>query len=410
MTLPGAVQRLIACLEQAGYPAYAVGGCVRDSLMGRTPHDWDLCTAATPEQVKNSLGARYALIPTGIAHGTVTVLIDHVPYEVTTFRTDGPYTDHRRPECVAFVADLREDLARRDFTINAMAYHPEKGLIDPFEGQADIAAQIVRCVGNPAQRFDEDALRILRALRLAAACGFSIDADTAAAMRAQCEMLVYIARERVRTELEKLLCAPQPAVIMADFADVLCAAVPLLRPLAEDEPRWTRALSRVPLLPPEGALRWAALLWEMPPTQADALLCALRCDNATRARVASLLNAGEMPIPSERTGLLRALRALGEAGVWDLLRLRAAAAEPTGDVEAALHALLRTAPCYTLRDLALKGHDLMSLGVPPGAALGRALELLLDAVIEGRVENARQALTEYGFRERVWHTEKIGQG
>ena len=218
---PGAAA-LLDALHGAGYAAYAVGGCVRDSLLGLTPHDWDLCTSALPRQVLDRFGKEQC-IPTGLQHGTVTVKYGGKLYETTTFRTEGSYSDGRHPDSVAFVPDVKEDLARRDFTINAMAYSAEEGLIDPFGGQEDLARGLVRAVGVPHQRFTEDALRILRLYRFAARFGFEIDPATGQAARELCAHLDCVSTERITEELTRLLAAPKPGTWMepAVFAVVL---------------------------------------------------------------------------------------------------------------------------------------------------------------------------------------------
>ena len=207
MELPREVSGLIDRLEEAGYSAYAVGGCVRDTLLSLHPHDWDLCTSARPEEMQAVFrGERLA--ETGLKHGTLTVVIDHHPYEITTFRTDGTYTDHRHPDSVTFVEDVSGDLARRDFTVNAMAYSPRTGLVDLFGGRRDLENRVIRCVGTPADRFREDALRILRALRFASAYDFTLEAETDKALRLLAPTLKTVAAERIQAELLKLLCGP----------------------------------------------------------------------------------------------------------------------------------------------------------------------------------------------------------
>ncbi|MCL2544480.1 MAG: tRNA nucleotidyltransferase [Clostridia bacterium] len=394
--LPGAVAALIDALERVGYPAYAVGGCVRDWLMGRPPHDYDICTAATPEQMRAALpGIR--LLPTGEAHGTLTALVDGASYELTAFRVDGAYADHRRPDAVRYVSDLRQDLARRDFTINAVAYHPSRGLVDPFGGREDVARRLVRCVGDPAERFREDALRVLRALRFAAACDFDVEPATAAAALAARHTLAWVARERIFGELTRLLCAPAPHRGLLGFAPALAAAAPGLASLAESGGGWALAARRVCAAPDSAAERWAALLWDLPDAAPD-LLRGLRCDNATRERVEALLAARDLPLTPERAVLLRALRRLGPEAAHQLAALRRAdraargcAAAGDDRIPAALAALLEENPCYRVAHLAVGGADLLALGLR-GPEVGRALAGLLDAVIEGRVENRREAL------------------
>ena len=225
LQLPKGAARIIDTLEAAGFEAYAVGGCVRDSLLGLTPHDWDLCTSARPEELQALFRGEH-VVATGLKHGTLTVVLDHIPYEVTTFRVDGSYTDHRHPDAVSFVRDVREDLARRDFTVNAMAYAPRTGLVDAFNGQEDLRRGVLRCVGEPRERFTEDALRILRALRFASTYGLTIDPATAAAVHALYPTLKDVAAERIREELVKLLCGRAVAPILRDYTDVITFLLP----------------------------------------------------------------------------------------------------------------------------------------------------------------------------------------
>ena len=224
-SLPDPVYRLLDHLSRAGFSAYVVGGCVRDSLLGLQPHDWDICTSATPDQMKQVFRG-FHTVETGLKHGTMTVVVDHKPYEVTTFRVDGNYSDHRHPDSVRFVDNLTQDLARRDFTVNAMAFSPASGLADPFNGQQDLSAGLIRCVGIPEQRFDEDALRVLRALRFASVYDFTIEPATASALRKMSPDLKRVAGERVREELLKLLCGKAAGRILREFPEVLAVIVP----------------------------------------------------------------------------------------------------------------------------------------------------------------------------------------
>ena len=248
MVLPESAAYVLEKLENAGFEAYVVGGCVRDALLGLEPKDYDVCTNALPEQTETAFAGE-RVIETGLIHGTVTVLIGGEPFEVTTYRVDGDYADHRHPDGVQFVRDLESDLQRRDFTVNAMAYSPRRGLRDPFGGQEDLKRRCIRCVGEAEKRFEEDALRILRALRFAAVYGFEIEKRTADAARARKDELQYVARERVTAELGKLLCGQAAEEIAFAFSDVLCAAMNVL-PDAQ-------GLNRVP---PELPLRLAHVL------------------------------------------------------------------------------------------------------------------------------------------------------
>ena len=263
MNVPSHVTQLLKALRTAGFTACPVGGCVRDSLLGRRPSDWDLCTDARPQQVKACLSPRWRTVDTGIAHGTVTVLTRGGPVEVTTFRVETGYTDHRRPDGVRFVADLKEDLARRDFTVNAMALD-EEGIVDPFGGRADLEAKVIRCVGEPAARFEEDALRILRALRFAACLDFAIEPATLAAARAAAPTLSRVSAERVFTELDKLLLGRGAGRVLAECGDILARVIPAVGPCLgfdlhsprHDRDLWGHIARAVSVAPARREVRW----------------------------------------------------------------------------------------------------------------------------------------------------------
>ena len=284
LTLDPGAAALLDALHAAGYAAYAVGGCVRDSLLGRTAHDWDLCTSALPQQVMELFGAKQC-IPTGLQHGTVTIKYGGQLYETTTFRTEGSYTDGRHPDEVQFVPDVREDLARRDFTINAMAYNAAEGLVDPFGGQADLQNGLLRAVGEPQQRFTEDALRILRLYRFAARFGFALDAATARAARQLAPHLDCISAERIQEELAKLLAAPQPGAYLEPA--VLAVVLPELTPekLTAAKPVVDACPAGEENLP----VRWAALLGALGETDTRRVLKRLRCSNACIEETAVLV-------------------------------------------------------------------------------------------------------------------------
>ena len=289
--IPPFVRYVLTTLEAAGFEAYCVGGCVRDSLLGQTPHDWDLCTSATPEQVLELFGETHC-IPTGLQHGTVTVKHGGELYEITTFRTEGAYSDGRHPDHVAFVPDVKEDLARRDFTINAMAYNAEEGLIDPFGGQNDLAVGIVRAVGEPQRRFEEDALRILRLYRFAARFGFAIDLATGAAARALGPHLDCVSAERIQEELLKLLAAPRPGSYLEPA--VLAVVLPELEP--EEQPErfaeLCRTIDRIEPTAENVPARLAALLCPLGEAGARKALRKLKCSNALTDEVTALVGEG----------------------------------------------------------------------------------------------------------------------
>ena len=290
LTLDPGAAALLDALHAAGYAAYAVGGCVRDSLLGRTAHDWDLCTSALPQQVMELFGAEQC-IPTGLQHGTVTIKYGGQLYETTTFRTEGSYTDGRHPDAVQFVPDVREDLARRDFTINAMAYNEAEGLVDPFGGQKDLQNGLLRAVGEPQQRFTEDALRILRLYRFAARFGFALDAATARAARQLAPHLDCISAERIQEELAKLLAAPQPGAYLEPT--VLAVVLPELTPAALDAAK--PVVDACPAGEENLPVRWAALLGALGEADTRRVLKRLRCSNACIEETAVLVReaAGE---------------------------------------------------------------------------------------------------------------------
>jgi len=428
LTLDPGAAALLDALHTAGYAAYAVGGCVRDSLLGRTAHDWDLCTSALPQQVMELFGTEQC-IPTGLQHGTVTIKYGGQLYETTTFRTEGSYTDGRHPDAVQFVPDVREDLARRDFTINAMAYNEAEGLVDPFGGQADLQNGLLRAVGEPQQRFTEDALRILRLYRFAARFGFALDAATARAARQLAPHLDCISAERIQEELAKLLAAPQPGAYLEPA--VLAVVLPELTPeiLTAAKPVVDACPAGEENLP----VRWAALLGALGETDTRRVLKRLRCSNTCIEETAILVRetAGEgvygsfllghesghsiarptacgSRVPPQRTvlgetpahaGEVAIRRLLGRYGLRTVERLCAlcAALHPQAAPACALAAqrarqLEADGVCCRVSQLAVNGRDLMAAGIPAGPALRRVLEALLDGVIRAEYPNEKPVL------------------
>ena len=418
---------LLDTLHRAGYAAYVVGGCVRDSLLGLTPHDWDLCTSALPQQVMELFGAQRC-IPTGLQHGTVTVKQSGALYEITTFRTEGTYTDGRHPDEVHFVPDVREDLARRDLTINAMAYNEKEGLVDPFGGQADLQSGIVRAVGVPRQRFTEDALRILRLYRFAARFGFAIDPPTAQAAQELCAHLDCVSVERIEEELAKLLSAPAPAAYLDE--KILGVVLPELSPeaLAAAKPVVDACPAGAENLP----IRLAALLLSLGEDGIRRTLKRLRCSNALIEEAAVLVREARgcdgsflfghdsghsiaRPIafgnrvPPQRTVLrettvtpgftIYARRLLGEYNLCTVQCLAALGTALQPEHAADFAALSELAEqldadgvCCRVSQLAVNGRDLMAAGVPAGPGIRKVLEALLDGVIREEYPNERQAL------------------
>ena len=432
LTLDPGAAALLDALHAAGYAAYAVGGCVRDSLLGRTAHDWDLCTSALPQQVMELFGTEQC-IPTGLQHGTVTIKYGGQLYETTTFRTEGSYTDGRHPDAVQFVPDVREDLARRDFTINAMAYNAAEGLVDPFGGQKDLQNGLLRAVGEPQQRFTEDALRILRLYRFAARFGFALDAATARAARQLAPHLDCISAERIQEELAKLLAAPQPGVYLEPA--VLAVVLPELTPAALEAAK--PVVDACPAGEENLPVRWAALLGALGEADTRRVLKRLRCSNACIEETAALVRetAGESVCRSfsedrplgwdpaaagsragdgmarfvseekapvhvpVHAGEVAIRQLLGRYGLCTVERLCAlcAALHPQNAPACALAAqrarqLDADGVCCRVSQLAVNGRDLMAAGIPAGPALRRVLEALLDGVIRAEYPNEKPAL------------------
>ena len=428
LTLDPGAAALLDALHAAGYAAYAVGGCVRDSLLGRTAHDWDLCTSALPQQVMELFGAEQC-IPTGLQHGTVTIKYGGQLYETTTFRTEGSYTDGRHPDAVQFVPDVREDLARRDFTINAMAYNEAEGLVDPFGGQADLQNGLLRAVGEPQQRFTEDALRILRLYRFAARFGFALDAATARAARQLAPHLDCISAERIQEELAKLLAAPQPGAYLEPA--VLAVVLPELTPAALEAAK--PVVDACPAGEENLPVRWAALLSALGETDTRRVLKRLRCSNACIEETAVLVRetaeqgvcrsfSEDRPLgwdpaaagsragdgmarlvseekASAHAGDIHLRRLLGRYGLCTVERLCAlcAALRPQAAPACALAAqrarqLEADGVCCRVSQLAVNGRDLMAAGIPAGPTLRRVLETLLDGVIRAEYPNEKPVL------------------
>ena len=439
MQLPVHVLDLLNRLKESGFSAYVVGGCVRDSLLGLTPHDWDICTSALPEQMQ-SVFSGLRTVETGLKHGTLTVIVEHIPYEITTYRIDGDYTDHRHPDSVRFVDDLTQDLARRDFTVNAMAWSPDTGLADPFGGQQDLAAGLIRCVGVPEQRFEEDALRVLRALRFASVYGFSIEPATSSALRAKAPDLKLVACERIREELLKLLCGKAAGQILREYPEVIAEIIPEIRPMIGYDQQnhhhsydlWEHSVRSVEGVPADPVLRLTMLLhdtgkpavrttdekgeghYKGHPKVSEEIARrtaeSLRLDNAFRDRLCTLVLHHDTPlrtqggeINTDRSFLLRRLNKYGEDDLRALFLIHCSDRIATGystperekarlrERMAALDALLAEQPCFTLKDLAVNGRDLTAAGLK-GKAVGEALQALLEAVMDSRVPNDKTSL------------------
>ena len=384
--LPAGAEFVIRRLNQQGFQAYVVGGCVRDTLLGREPKDWDVCTSALPSQMQ-AVFADCHVIETGLQHGTLTVMYHHEPFEVTTFRVDGEYTDHRHPDEVIFVADVKEDLSRRDFTVNAMAWSPETGVVDAFSGQEDLEKQLIRCVGEPEKRFGEDALRIMRALRFASVYGFSIDAETDAAIHALKDSLTDVAAERIRVELHKLLCGDGAGDILRAYPDVMQVIMPQLAQVD-----WPSTVAAVEASPATEIMRLTMLMHQLSPADAKAVLVSLKPDNFTRDRVLTLVTNEAYPFQPTRHSLLAALALFGEEVVRQLLDVRQAKGlTDCGNLRDALDAVLGDGICYSVKEMMVNGRDLMSLGAR-GKEVGECLNHLLSLLIAEKLPNERDAL------------------
>ncbi len=402
MIIPQAVHSIISQINEYGFDAYLVGGCIRDILMGKSPSDWDVATSATPDKIQQ-IFCQYTVIPTGIKHGTVTVIFDKIPFEITTFRIDGSYTDSRHPEDVTFSTDITEDLNRRDFTINAIAYHPEKGIVDPCKGQTDIQNKIIRTVGNPEQRFSEDALRIMRAIRFSAVLSFEIEPQTADALYKYRHLLKNIAAERITAELNKILCADCASHITEKYFSVISQRLFGNYPLQHLDTTVFRPISRVPC---KLSLRLAAFLYSAAKVfdtdvipLAKTFFSHLKYDNKTRHMTLTLLNNLHREILPDRISIRHIIREIGADALQDIFELKCALQpdNPSG-VDASkklLSAILRDGDCCHLCDLAINGNDLASEFNLKGADIGKALNTLLDAVIEDKYQNTRLALLEY---------------
>ena len=434
MDMPKNVDTAINLLQSAGFEAYAVGGCVRDSLLGKTPNDWDITTSAKPEDMK-SVFADFHCIDTGIKHGTVTVVIDGEPLEITTFRLDGEYEDNRHPKSVTFTSNLGADLGRRDFTVNAMAYSKKTGTVDLFGGQNDLKNGIIRCVGDPDRRFNEDALRILRALRFASALDFEIEEKTAQSLLKNRALLGNISEERIAKELLKLVCGKGAKRILTDFAPVLFEILPELQPMyknSHDNPHhcydiYEHTLIAVESIDPEPTLRFSMLLHDCgkPAVKkfdengvahfyghqrisaeiSAQILARLKVSNKFRDEILFLVsNHDRWELYENTEKMPRYLSKFGLDGVLNLLKVMRAdvlAQSPEyryrldqiADAEETAKNLAAQKPCLSLSELQINGRTLMDIGIPQGRKLGAVLAQLLDEVIDGVTKNTQEALT-----------------
>lgn len=432
LDIPSPVQEILRRLNAAGQDASVVGGCVRDSLLGLSPKDWDITTSAKPEEVKLAL-SDLKLLETGLKHGTVTALSGGMPVEITTYRIDGTYSDNRRPDSVCFTSSLTDDLSRRDFTINAMAYSEQNGLTDCFGGQEDLRHKILRCVGDPNRRFEEDALRILRGLRFCAVLSLHPEEKTAQSMLTHRELLDHIAKERISAELVKLLCGQNAVWVLREFSSVIGQILPEILPMIgfdQHNPHhiydvWEHTLHALDETPPDPVLRLTILLHDSgkPHTftsdkkgtghfyghgavsvqLAEQALHRLRLDSKTIRRVSALVRVHDMPLQPDAAWIRRRLNRMGEEDFCALLKIKRAdslAQNPAyrdrlnqlDVVQPILEQILSEQQCFSQKDLNVSGNDLIALGIPPGPRIGALLSRLLDAVINGNTPNEKEAL------------------
>lgn len=433
--IPQYARTALDMLHENGFKAYIVGGCVRDALLGKTPNDYDVCTDCTPDMMKKVFDG-YPTIQTGIKHGTLTVLIDRKPLEITTFRSDGKYSDHRKPDCVSFEKELSEDLKRRDFTINALCYNQREGLVDMFGGTSDLENKIIRCVGKAQDRFDEDALRIMRAMRFSAVLDFDIQSDASEAIHEQKLLLNAISAERIASELKKLLCAKDPARILIDYRDVMAVIIPQLEPcfdLAQNNPHhccdvYTHICKSVNNIQPEWVLRMTMLLHDIgkpcvhtvdkngidhfkthqlkSAQMSKQITGALKLDNKSRKRIYSLVLEHDNRIAAKKKSVRRFLSRYDEDFFGDYIKVRRADTLAQSDyrrqeklceldeLEAIAKQIHDQALCLHIKDLAVNGNDLKAIGLN-NREIGEGLKKLLEAVINELVQNDKESLLAY---------------
>ncbi len=388
-SVPKEAEEILYDLENQGFEAYLVGGCVRDMLMEIPPKDFDICTSALPEQVCSIFKKT---VTTGIAHGTVTVVKNHIPFEVTTFRIESNYTDHRHPDSVCFSSSLVEDLRRRDFTINALAYHPRSGVIDPFNGIRDIKVKLIRTVGSPEERFGEDALRMLRAIRFQARFGFDIHPETNQAIQKMADTILHISRERVLAELNGILSSPYPERFSGLFkTNLIKYIIPSAIPDIPD-------MEPLKLLPNRLPLRWAAVIWRMGFRDIATIrdICnGLKMSNGMKKHILGIAEELKKPLPKNAFALRFTLSNAGIPVFLDSLKiLRTFNVEHTHAVESMLERIISEKNCIHPTDMAISGKNLITNGIKPGKQLGEILEMLFLCVLEKPELNQKDLLME----------------
>ena len=433
IVLPKNVKIIIDILNKNNFEAFIVGGCVRDSIIGLTPHDWDICTNAKPEEIKKCF-ANFNTFDTGIKHGTISIVIDGEVYEVTTYRIDGTYSDNRRPDSVTFTSDIAKDLARRDFTINAMAYNEQCGLIDPYCGRNDLSDKIIRCVGNPDFRFNEDALRIIRALRFASVYDFVIENETSKSICKNADLLKNIAVERISVEFNKLLCGNGAEEILNKYRDVIAVFIPEIKPMFDynqhtrhhNHDLWHHTTYSVKSIDKMPLLRMSMLLHDIGKPKAckrdedgtshfkghpkysaemaETILRRLKYPTDFIETCVTLIKYHDVRFNGSKRQLRHVMSAIGDKNVELLLKIQRADIMAQSDYKhkekleklnlacQVYREVLADKDCFTLKQLEINGNDIKKLGVTEGVKIGKILKMLLSLVIEDKLENKKSAL------------------
>ena len=386
--LPQYITRLISLLNSKGYEAYVVGGCVRDCVMGRNPNDFDMTTNATPDEMLDVF-CEYKILQTGLQHGTWTVISDNIPVEVTTYRVDGEYHDSRHPDTVYFTRNLKDDVSRRDFTVNAMAYNSEDGIVDFYGGFEDVERKLIIAVGNPDKRFKEDALRIIRALRFASVLCFDIEEKTAIAARENAKLLINVSAERIYTELKKLLSGKNALKVLTEYSDILAIVSKELFTSCQ------KLLKEITEIPEDVNVFLAFLLRDISSVaKAGEVLSQLKFSNVERKEIIELLRLSEKNFPKSK---IEMKKLISETNIEIIPKYLKLSAMNGIDVSSALkyyNEICKNRECVYISDLNMTGEDIIKLGVPRGAKIGETLKFLLNSVIYEDVENDKEALSD----------------
>ena len=433
IVLPKNVKKIIDILNKNNFEAFIVGGCVRDSIIGLIPHDWDICTNAKPEEIKKCF-ANFNTFDSGIKHGTISIVIDSEVYEVTTYRIDGTYSDNRRPDSITFTSDIAKDLARRDFTINAIAYNEQCGLIDPYGGREDLSDKIIRCVGSPDFRFNEDALRIIRALRFASVYDFVIENETSKSICKNADLLKNIAVERISVEFNKLLCGNGAEEILNNYSDVIAVFIPEIKPMFDysqhtkhhNRDLWRHTTYSVKSIDNTPVLRMSMFLHDIGKPKAckrdedgtchfkghpkysaemaETILRRLKYPTEFIETCITLIKYHDVRFNGSKRQLRHVMSAIGDKNVELLLKIQRADIMAQSDYKhkeklekldlacRVYEEVLADKDCFTLKQLKINGNDIKKLRVTEGVKIGKILKILLSLVIEDKLENKKSAL------------------